>query len=50
VPFLDQKKLVAALDALGKHDSPFGHPVVMDQVLTLALSFVFMQEGLGLSA
>jgi asparagine synthase (glutamine-hydrolysing) len=50
VPFLDQKKLVAALDALGKPDSPFGHPVVMDQVLTLALSFVFMQEGLGLSA
>jgi asparagine synthase (glutamine-hydrolysing) len=50
VPFLDQKKLVAALDGVAKPDSPFGHPVVMDQVLTLALSFVFMQEGLGMSA
>ena len=50
VPFLDQKKMVAALDALQKPDADAGHRVVMDQVLTLALSFVFMHEGLGMSA
>lgn len=50
VPFLDQKKVVAALDGLNKPDSDFGHRVVTDQVLTLALSFVFMHEGLGMSA
>jgi asparagine synthase (glutamine-hydrolysing) len=50
VPFLDQKKLVAALDALGDPDVDFGHKVITDQVLTLALSFVFMHEGLGMSA
>ncbi len=50
VPFLDQKKVVAALDGLAKPGADAGHQVVMDQVLTLALSFVFMHEGLGLSA
>ena len=50
VPFLDQKKVVAALDGLTKPGADAGHQVVMDQVLTLALSFVFMHEGLGLSA
>jgi len=50
VPFLDQKKVVAALDGLGKPGSDRGRMVVMDQVLTLALSFVFMHEGLGVSA
>ncbi len=50
VPFLDQRKLVAALDGLTKPGADAGHQVVMDQVLTLALSFVFMHEGLGLSA
>jgi len=50
VPFLDQKKVVAALDGAGKPGLGFGNPVVMDQVLTLALSFVFMHEGLGMSA
>jgi asparagine synthase (glutamine-hydrolysing) len=50
VPFLDRKKVVAALDGVGKPGSDFGHQVVMDQVLTLALSFVFMHEGLGISA
>jgi asparagine synthase (glutamine-hydrolysing) len=50
VPFLDQKKVVAALDGVGSPGSDFGHRVVMDQVLTLALSFVFMHEGLGISA
>ena len=50
VPFLDQRKIVAALDGLTKPGADAGHRVVMDQVLTLALSFVFMHEGLGLSA
>jgi asparagine synthase (glutamine-hydrolysing) len=50
VPFLDQKKMVAALDGLTKPGADSGHAVVMDQVLTLALSFVFMHEGLGLSS
>ena len=50
VPFLDQKKLVAALDGLRDPDADFGHQVITDQVLTLALSFVFMHEGLGISA
>jgi asparagine synthase (glutamine-hydrolysing) len=50
VPFLDQKKVVAALDGLGATGADFGHQVVTDQVLTLALSFVFMHEGLGISA
>jgi asparagine synthase (glutamine-hydrolysing) len=50
VPFLDQKKVVASLDALAKPDVDMGRRVVMDQVLTLALSFVFMHEGLGLTS
>jgi asparagine synthase (glutamine-hydrolysing) len=50
VPFLDQKRVVAALDGLTKPGADAGHQVVMDQVLTLALSFVFMHEGLGLAA
>jgi asparagine synthase (glutamine-hydrolysing) len=50
VPFLDQKKVVAALDDVTKPGADFGHQVVTDQVLTLALSFVFMHEGLGISA
>ena len=50
VPFLDQKRMVAALDGLTKPGADAGHQVVMDQVLTLALSFVFMHEGLGLAA
>jgi asparagine synthase (glutamine-hydrolysing) len=50
VPFLDRKKLVAALDGLRDPDLDFGYRVITDQVLTLALSFVFMHEGLGMSA
>ena len=50
VPFIDQKKVVAMLDGLTKPGADFGHQVVTDQVLTLALSFVFMHEGLGISA
>jgi asparagine synthase (glutamine-hydrolysing) len=50
VPFLDQRKVVAALDGLARPGADSGHAVVMDQVLTLALSFVFMHEGLRMSA
>jgi asparagine synthase (glutamine-hydrolysing) len=50
VPFLDQKKVVATLDEVAKSGADFGHQIVTDQVLTLALSFVFMHEGLGISA
>ena len=50
VPFLDQKKIVATLDGLAKPGVDIGTRIVTDQVLTLALSFVFMHEGLGLSA
>jgi asparagine synthase (glutamine-hydrolysing) len=50
VPFLDHDKLVAALDEVAKPETDMGHRVVMDQVLTLALSFVFMHEGLQLSS
>jgi asparagine synthase (glutamine-hydrolysing) len=47
VPFLDQKKLIGALDGLTK---PGADAVVTDQALTLALSFVFMHEGLGIAS
>jgi asparagine synthase (glutamine-hydrolysing) len=50
VPFLDQKKVIALLDDATKPGADFGHQVVSDQVLTLALSFVFMHEGMGISA
>jgi hypothetical protein len=41
---------VATLDEVTKSGADFGHQVVTDQVLTLALSFVFMHEGLGISS
>jgi asparagine synthase (glutamine-hydrolysing) len=47
VPFLDQRKLVAALDGLSNADP--GEALVTDQTLTVAMSYVFMHEGLGLS-
>jgi len=50
VPFLDQRKIVATLDGVARAGADFGHQVVKDQVLTLALSFVFMQEGLGIGS
>jgi asparagine synthase (glutamine-hydrolysing) len=50
VPFLDRQKIVLLLDELARPDADAGRRVVMDQVLTLALSYVFMHEGLGLSA
>jgi asparagine synthase (glutamine-hydrolysing) len=50
VPFLDQKKIVAELDAVGRPGADAGRQVVADQTLTLALSFVFMHEGLGMAS
>jgi asparagine synthase (glutamine-hydrolysing) len=50
VPFLDQKKIVAQLDALARPGTDTNQHIVVDQTLTLALSYVFMHEGLGLSA
>jgi asparagine synthase (glutamine-hydrolysing) len=50
VPFLDQRKIVAALDAVGTPGADPGEQVVADQTLTLALSFVFMHEGLGMAS
>jgi asparagine synthase (glutamine-hydrolysing) len=50
VPFLDQKKVIAALDGVSDPRADIGHRTVMDQVLTMALSLTFMHEGLGLSA
>jgi asparagine synthase (glutamine-hydrolysing) len=47
VPFLDQQKLIAALDGLSHADA--GAASLTDQSLTLAMSYVFMHEGLGLS-
>lgn len=49
VPFLDRRKIAATLDGLnGEKD--FGKAVVTDQMLTVALSMVFIHHGLGLSA
>ena len=31
-------------------DVDFGHRMITDRVLTLAVSFVFIYEGLGMSA
>jgi len=50
VPFLDQQKIVAELDAVGRPGADVGRQVVADQTLTLALSFVFMHEGLGMAS
>ncbi|MEO7042202.1 MAG: asparagine synthase C-terminal domain-containing protein, partial [Gemmatimonadaceae bacterium] len=50
VPFLDQKKVVAALDKVGDPSADAGYRTVMDQVLTMTLSLVFMHEGFGMVA
>src|SRR3954471_8504370 len=50
VPFLDRKKIVATLDGLTKPGVDIGQRIVTDQVLTLALSFVFMHEGMGMAS
>ena len=48
VPFLDQKKLIAALDGVSQDDP--GAAAVIDLTLTTAMSYVFMHEGLGLAS
>lgn len=51
VPFLDRRKITDFLDNLPTaEDMDFGERIVADQVLTLSLSCVFLQEGLGLEA
>jgi len=50
VPFLDQRKIVAALDAIGRPGTSVGRQVVADQTLTLAMNFLFMHEGLGMAS
>ena len=48
VPFLDRARVIALLDKSADPDLDFGARVVLDQILTLALSFVFLHHGLGL--
>ncbi len=50
VPFLDQSRVIGVLDSLTDSTLDFGDRVVLDQVLTLALSFAFLHQGLGLQA
>lgn len=50
VPFLDRRKVSAFLDGLAEKEMDFGARIVADQVLTLALSSVFLQQGLGLQS
>ena len=48
VPFLDRARVIALLDKSADPGLDFGARVVLDQILTLALSFVFLHHGLGL--
>lgn len=48
VPFLDQARLIAALDGVSRDDP--GAAAVTDLALTICMSYVFMHEGLGLSS
>ena len=41
--------MIALLDEVADPDLDFGARVVASQVLTIALSFVFMHEGLGMA-
>lgn len=50
VPFLDRKKLIAALDGAADPALDFGARVVLDQALTIAMSYVFLHEGLGITS
>ncbi len=50
VPFLDRTKLGAALDAAADPNLDFGARVVIDQALTIAMSLVFLHEGLSMSS
>lgn len=47
-PLLDQAKLIATLDGVSKNDP--GAAAVTDLALTMAMSYVFMHEGLGLAS
>ena len=49
VPFLDRAKIVDRLDHAAAADQDFGARVMTDQVLTIAMSYVFLHEGLGIS-
>jgi asparagine synthase (glutamine-hydrolysing) len=49
VPFLDRARVVALLDKSGDPSLDFGARVVLDQILTVTLSFVFLHHGLGLA-
>jgi asparagine synthase (glutamine-hydrolysing) len=48
VPFLDRSRMIALLDSSADPALDFGARVVLDQVLTIALSFVLLHHGLGL--
>lgn len=48
VPFLDQGKLIAMLDGIENSDP--GTAAVTDLGLTVAMSYVFLHQGLGLSS
>ena len=50
VPFLDHDRVIGLLDSIGDKHLDFGDRVVLDQALTLALSFAFLNEGLGVQA
>lgn len=46
-PFLDQQKRIAMLDGLDANDP--GAAAVTEQGLTVAMSDVFLHEGLGMA-
>jgi asparagine synthase (glutamine-hydrolysing) len=48
VPFLDRSRMITLLDSSADPGLDFGARVVLDQVLTIALSFVLLHHGLGL--
>jgi len=50
IPFLDQDRVIGLLDSAGGANLDFGDRVVLDQVLTLALSFALLNEGLAVQA
>ncbi|MFI5210733.1 MAG: hypothetical protein ACHQ2E_09840 [Gemmatimonadales bacterium] len=49
MPFLDRARVIALLDTSADSALDFGARVVLDQILTLTLSFVFLHHGLGLT-
>jgi len=42
--------VIGLLDSVGSSNLDFGDRVVLDQALTLALSYAFLNEGLGVQA